>query len=52
MFGKASVLLVLGFSIIFNVIGYNYVLRDDLTVERRSTGMIPILPTLGLTARF
>ncbi len=35
-----------------NVIGYNYVLKDDLTIERRTTGMIPILPTLGLTARF
>ncbi len=35
-----------------NVIGYNYVLKEDLTIERRTTGMIPILPTLGLTARF
>lgn len=35
-----------------NVIGYNYILKDDLTIQRRTTGMIPILPTLGVTARF
>ncbi len=36
MFGKASVLLVLGFSIIFNVIGYNYVGLTARSVENFS----------------
>lgn len=35
-----------------NVLSYNYNLKDDLTISRRTTGMIPILPTIGVTARF
>lgn len=35
-----------------NVLNYDYNLIDDLTITRKTTGMIPILPTLGITARF
>lgn len=35
-----------------NVLNYDFNLKDDLTITRRTTGMIPILPTIGVTARF
>ncbi|MCX7833080.1 MAG: TonB-dependent receptor [Ignavibacteria bacterium] len=35
-----------------NVLNYDYNLRNDLTIERKIVGMIPILPTLGISARF
>jgi len=35
-----------------NVLMYNYSLNPDLSIKRKTTGMIPILPTLGISARF
>lgn len=35
-----------------NVLNYDYNLKNDLTIERKVVGMIPILPTLGVSARF
>ena len=35
-----------------NVLGYDYSLNDDLSINRRVIGMIPILPTIGVNARF
>ena len=35
-----------------NVLGYDYSLNDDLSINRRVVGMIPILPTIGVNARF
>lgn len=35
-----------------NVIGYDYNLSNDLQISRKTIGMIPILPTLGVSARF
>jgi hypothetical protein len=35
-----------------NVLGYDYSLNSDLTIKRRVVGMFPILPTIGINARF
>ncbi len=35
-----------------NVLGYDYSLNSDLTIKRRTVGMFPILPTIGINARF
>lgn len=35
-----------------NVLGYDYSLNSDLTINRRVVGMFPILPTIGINARF
>ena len=35
-----------------NVLAYDYYLNNDLSIKRKTTGMIPILPTIGVTARF
>lgn len=35
-----------------NVLSYDYNLNNDLSITRKTTGMIPILPTIGVTARF
>lgn len=35
-----------------NVIGYDYSLSTDYKIQRRTIGMIPILPTIGFNARF
>lgn len=35
-----------------NVLGYDYYLDKDLIVRRTTIGMFPILPTIGLNARF
>jgi len=35
-----------------NVLGYKYTLQSDLSIKQETTGMVPILPTLGLSARF
>lgn len=35
-----------------NVIGYDYSLSNDYKIQRRTIGMIPILPTIGFNARF
>lgn len=35
-----------------NVLGYDYYVTTDLKLERRTIGMIPLLPTIGISARF
>jgi hypothetical protein len=35
-----------------NVLGYKYTLRSDLSIKQETTGMVPILPTLGVSAKF
>jgi hypothetical protein len=35
-----------------NVLGYSYTIASDLSIKQKVTGMIPILPTLGISARF
>jgi len=35
-----------------NVIGYDYNLSSDFEIKRNTTGMFPILPTIGVNARF
>jgi hypothetical protein len=35
-----------------NVLGYDYYLDDDLIVRKENVGMIPLLPTFGINARF
>jgi hypothetical protein len=35
-----------------NVLNYNYNLSSDLIINRKVVGMIPLLPTLGVSARF
>lgn len=35
-----------------NVLGYKYTLNSDLSIKQETTGMVPILPTLGVSARF
>ena len=35
-----------------NVLQYQYTLNSDYTIKRTTTGMIPILPTIGINARF
>lgn len=35
-----------------NVLGYDYSLSPDLTIQRRVVGMFPILPNIGINARF
>lgn len=35
-----------------NVLGYKYTLRSDLSIRQETTGMVPILPTLGISAKF
>ncbi|MEO8209585.1 MAG: TonB-dependent receptor [bacterium] len=35
-----------------NVLGYDYYLDGDLNVKRNVIGMFPILPTIGVNARF
>lgn len=35
-----------------NVLGYKYTLNSDLSIKQTTTGMVPILPTLGLSAKF
>ena len=35
-----------------NVIAYDYYLTDDLKLEKKTIGMIPLLPTIGISARF
>jgi len=35
-----------------NVINYDYYITSDLTLARETTGMFPILPTLGFNVRF
>lgn len=35
-----------------NVLGYDYWLDKDLNVKRKVIGMFPILPTIGINARF
>jgi hypothetical protein len=35
-----------------NVIGYNYDLTSDFRIKQSTVGMFPILPTIGVNARF
>ncbi|QQS37381.1 MAG: TonB-dependent receptor [Ignavibacteriales bacterium] len=35
-----------------NVIGYDYYVKEDLTLGREPTNMFPIVPTLGFSVRF
>ncbi|MCX7877538.1 MAG: TonB-dependent receptor [Ignavibacteria bacterium] len=35
-----------------NVIGYDYYLGEDLKVKKRAIGQFPLLPTIGVNARF
>lgn len=35
-----------------NILGYNFDLTDDLVITRKAVAMIPILPTIGFSARF
>lgn len=35
-----------------NVLTYGYTISSDLSLKQKVTGMIPILPTLGISARF
>jgi hypothetical protein len=35
-----------------NVLGYNFDLTNDLIITRKTVAMIPILPTIGFSARF
>jgi len=35
-----------------NVLGYDYYLTGDLQIRRNTVGMIPVLPTIGINARF
>lgn len=35
-----------------NVLGYDYWLDNNLNIRRKSVGMFPILPTIGINARF
>jgi len=35
-----------------NVLGYDYYITDDLQVKRKVVGMFPILPTIGINAKF
>lgn len=35
-----------------NILGYDYSLDENLNIKRKTVGMFPILPTIGLSARF
>lgn len=35
-----------------NVLGYRYTLNTDLSIKQETTGMVPILPTIGVSAKF
>jgi len=35
-----------------NVINYDYFVTEDLTLDKKATGMFPILPTLGFIVKF
>ena len=35
-----------------NVLTYQYTITSDLKIKRTETGMIPILPTIGISAKF
>lgn len=35
-----------------NVLGYDYFLDENLIVRKKNVGMIPLLPTFGINARF
>ncbi|MBL7129043.1 MAG: TonB-dependent receptor [Ignavibacteria bacterium] len=35
-----------------NVVAYDYYLTNDLKLEKKTVGMIPLLPTIGISARF
>jgi outer membrane cobalamin receptor len=35
-----------------NVVGYDYFIKDDLTIGKEQNNMFPILPTLGVSVRF
>lgn len=35
-----------------NVLGYKYTLNSDLSIKQTTTGMVPILPTIGVSAKF
>ena len=35
-----------------NVLGYDYSLNSDLSIKRTTVGMFPILPNIGINARF
>lgn len=35
-----------------NVLGYDYSITNDLHIKRKTVGMFPILPTIGVNARF
>jgi hypothetical protein len=35
-----------------NILGYNFDLTNDLVITRKAVAMIPILPTIGFSARF
>jgi hypothetical protein len=35
-----------------NVLNYNYYQGDDYSLQKRSVGMLPIIPTLGFSAKF
>ncbi len=35
-----------------NVLTYNYYQGDDYALQRRAVGMLPIIPTIGFSARF
>ncbi len=35
-----------------NVLGYDYYLKDGLYINRNVVGMFPILPTIGINAKF
>jgi hypothetical protein len=35
-----------------NVIGYNYIITPELTLESRKSTMFPIIPTLGFSVKF
>ncbi|MDZ4713810.1 MAG: TonB-dependent receptor [bacterium] len=35
-----------------NVLGYDYSLKENLVITRKTIGMFPILPTIGINARF
>jgi hypothetical protein len=35
-----------------NVVGYDYFIKEDLTIGKEQNNMFPILPTLGISVRF
>jgi hypothetical protein len=35
-----------------NVVGYNYYVDKNLTLQRETNTMLPILPTLGFSVKF